>query len=287
MNIPIARIASKGIRTLITPIELNRLGRNNREYQQSLAETIRKARRSDFTEEEQEWIDKIESTRSGLLASDQTIKADNFLKDDAQHGKTDKSNVENVSDVCYASVSPSYGRLLHKLVRDYTPQKCLELGTCLGISTAFISSAISLNGKGHLVTLEGSPSRSTYAESVLNELGLPDIEYVIGPFNQTLEPLLESYQNIDFCYIDGHHDGRATIEYFDTISGVLTDGAIVVIDDITWSDDMNRAWNTIRDKQKVVLTVDTYMMGICLIGKENAGNQKAQTEKQSYKIMYW
>lgn len=287
MNIPITRIASKGFRTLVTPIELNRLDKNNNEYLRSLAEIIRKARRSDFTDQEQEWIDKIESTRSRLLASDQTIKVDNFLKDDAQHGKADKSNVENVSDVCSASVSSSYGRLLHKLVRDYTPQKCLELGTCLGISTAFISSAISLNGKGHLVTLEGSPSRSTYAEDVLNELGLTDIEYAIGPFNQTLEPLLERYQNIDFCYIDGHHDGKATIEYFDTISGVLSDGAIVIIDDITWSDDMNRAWNIIRDKQEIVLSVDTYMMGICLIGKENGGTRKAQSEKKSYKIMYW
>lgn len=287
MNLPVTRIASKGIRTLFTPIELKRLAKNHTAHKSSLAETIWKARRSDFTKPEREWIDKIESKRSGLLASNETIQVDHFLTKDAQLGETNESEVEYVRDACSASVSPSYGRLLHKLVRDNAPIKCLELGTCLGISTAFISSALLLNGKGQLVTLEGSSSRSAYAGQVLNALDLPDIEFVTGPFSQTLEPLLENYQEIDFCYIDGHHDGDATIDYFEKISSVLSDGAIVVIDDITWSDDMNRAWNTIRDKEEVALTVDTYMMGICLIRKNNAGFQYEKNEKQSYKIMYW
>lgn len=287
MNIPVGRIASKGFRTLITPIELKRLEKYTKEYHPSLAETIRKAKRSDLTASEREWIAKIERKRSGLLASDEAIQVDNFLENGAQHEAADEPEMENISDVCSASVSPSYGRLLHKLVRDNAPRKCLELGTCLGISSAFISSALSLNGAGRLVTLEGSRSRSTYAQSVLKSLDLPDIDHVVGPFNRTLRPLLQDYQKFDFCYIDGHHDGTATIKYFESISSVLADGSIVVIDDITWSDDMNRAWNTICDKEEVALTVDTYMMGICLIRKNKEGTLKEKTGKQSFKIMYW
>jgi predicted O-methyltransferase YrrM len=284
MKIPVTRIVSKGIRTLFTPIELKRLENNPVEYHSSLAETIRKARSSDFTKPDRNWIDKIEDKRSGLLASDETIQIDNFLKNESQNNGTEGSEVEYVRDACSASVSPSYGRLLYKLVRDYRPQRCLELGTCLGISTAFIASALSQNGKGQLVTLEGSSSRSAYAEQVLSALKLSEIKFITGPFNQTLDPLLEDYQDVDFCYIDGHHDGDATIHYFEKISAVLSEGAIVVIDDITWSEDMNRAWNTIRKKEEVALTVDTYMMGICIIDKNDEVNP---TEKQSYKIMYW
>jgi predicted O-methyltransferase YrrM len=287
MNIPVTRIISKGIRTLFTPLELKRLEKNPVEDHSSLAETIRKARGSDFTKQELEWIDKIESKRSGLLASDEVIPVDDFLTDDAQIVNTEESEIEYVRDACSASVSPSYGRLLYKLVRDYRPQKCLELGTCLGISTAFIASALSQNGKGQLVTLEGSSSRSAYAEQVLSALRLSDIKFITGPFNQTLDPLLEDYQDVDFCYIDGHHDGNATIHYFEKISVILSEGAIVVIDDITWSEDMNRAWNTIREKEEVALTVDTYMMGICIIDKNDEGAKMNPTEKQSYKIMYW
>jgi len=284
MKIPVTRIVSKGIRTLFTPIELKRLENNPVEYHSSLAETIRKARSSDFTKPDRNWIDKIEDKRSGLLASDETIQIDNFLKNESQNNGTEGSEVEYVRDACSASVSPSYGRLLYKLVRDYRPQRCLELGTCLGISTAFIASALSQNGKGQLVTLEGSSSRSAYAEQVLSALKLSEIKFITGPFNQTLDPLLEDYQDVDFCYIDGHHDGDATIHYFEKISAVLSEGAIVVIDDITWSEDMNRAWNTIRKKEEVALTVDTYMMGICIIDKKGEVNP---TEKQSYEIMYW
>lgn len=284
MKIPVTRIVSKGIRTLFTPIELKRLENNPVEYHSSLAETIRKARSSDFTKPDRNWIDKIEDKRSGLLASDETIQIDNFLKNESQNNGTEGSEVEYVRDACSASVSPSYGRLLYKLVRDYRPQRCLELGTCLGISTAFIASALSQNGKGQMVTLEGSSSRSAYAEQVLSALKLSEIKFITGPFNQTLDPLLEDYQDVDFCYIDGHHDGDATIHYFEKISAVLSDGAIVVVDDITWSEDMNRAWNTIRKKEEVALTVDTYMMGICIIDKNDEVNP---TEKQSYKIMYW
>lgn len=282
---PFFRIASKGIRTLNTPFELYRLGNRNSEIQQSLADTIRKAGKPDFSNEENEWINKIENKRARLLASDESIQIDNFLTIDTHPHKADKSKVEKVRDVCPASVNPSYGRLLHKLVRDTTPLKCLELGTCLGISTAFIASAISLNGTGQLVTLEGSKSRSSFAELLLKSLDLRDVDFVTGLFKQSLAPLIESYQPIDFCFIDGHHDGKATIEYFENISPVLNDGSIVVIDDITWSEDMKSAWNAIRNKDEVELTIDTYMMGICLINKKT-GTQKKEGN-QAFKIMYW
>lgn len=278
----VVRIASKILRSIRTPFELSRFKKNNPDS--SLYISIKSAIRKNFTESERAWIKKIEYKRSRLLNSEDTIKIDFRLNSDPE---PENNNREKIKDVCLASVNSSYGALMHRLVREFAPRNCLELGTCLGISTAFISSAITLNGAGRLVTLEGSPARSKYAESVLSELGLPDIDHVVGPFNQTLEPLLQDYQEIDFCYIDGHHNGTATIKYFESISSVLADGSIVVIDDITWSDDMNRAWNTIRDKEEVALTVDTYMMGICLIRKNKEGTLKEKTGKQSFRIMYW
>jgi len=278
----VVRIARKILRSIRTPFELSRLKKNNTDS--SLYTSIKSAIRKNFTESEHAWIKKIEYKRSRLLNSEDTIKVDFRLNSDPE---PENNNREKIKDVCLASVNSSYGALMHRLVREFDPKNCLELGTCLGISTAFISSALTLNGAGRLVTLEGSPARSKYAESVLSELGLPDIDHVVGPFNQTLEPLLQDYQEIDFCYIDGHHDGTATIKYFESISSVLTDGSIVVIDDITWSDDMNRAWNTIRDKEEVALAMDTFMMGICLIKKNDKGTLKRKTGKQFYKIMYW
>lgn len=283
----IIRITKKIIRTIRTPFELSRLRNNENKTGPSLSASIQRAKKKDFSDPELAWIKKIEHQRSQLLTSNDTINVDFSLNSDSESKLSNENKSEKIRDVCYASVNSTYGSLMHRLVRDFAPKNCLELGTCLGISTAYIASALKLNGTGRLVTLEGSPARSKYAESVLSKMNLVDIDFVVGLFNQTLDPLLEEYQDIDFCYIDGHHDGDATIEYFDKISPVLSDGAIVVIDDITWSEDMNRAWNVIREKQEIVLTVDTYMMGICVINKNNTGAKKGKTGKESYKIMYW
>src|SRR5690625_2374232 len=194
--------------------------------------------------------------------------------------KGERSKIENISDVTFASVKPSYGQMLYALDRNFKPQQCLEHGTCLAISSAFIASALQLNGGGSLVTFEGSASRSGYAQSVLKELELENIEHVVGPFQQTLVPQLKNYRALDFCYIDGHHDGKATVSYFESILPLLTEGAVVVIDDITWSGGMKEAWSEIKSREEVALSVDTYMMGICQI-------RRKPTTKQSYRIMYW
>jgi predicted O-methyltransferase YrrM len=287
MNIPVTRIISKGIRTLFTPLELKRLEKNPVEDHSSLAETIRKARSSDFTKQELEWIDKIESNGRVFWHRMKPYKADNFLKDDAQIVNTEESEVEYVRDACSASVSPSYGRLLYKLVRDYRPQKCLELGTCLGISTAFIASALSQNGKGQLVTLEGSSSRSAYAEQVLSALGCQISNLSLDPSIKRLIPCLRIIRMSISAILTDIMTGMQPFTISRKFPRVLSEGAIVVIDDITWSEDMNRAWNTIREKEEVALTVDTYMMGICIIDKNDEGAKMNPTEKQSYKIMYW
>jgi len=286
MKLSYKRYTKKGVRILRTPIELKRLGSSQSPIHQRLADIVRKAEKSIFLPKEREWIHKIETKRSGLQVSEESIQVDSFLKSVNISKKADEPKMEKVSFACSASISPSYGRLIFKLVRDTAPKKCLELGTGLGISTAFISSALSLNGTGRLVTLEGSSSRSIYAQAMLKSLKLNGIDFVTGPFKQTLTSLLEHYQNIDFCFIDGHHHGTSTVEYYDNISSVLADGAIVIIDDINWSDDMKQAWKIIRVREEVVLTIDTYMMGICLIKKNNTKSQTETTGKQSFKILY-
>src|SRR5690625_1845824 len=289
----IRRVARKLTRTLLTPVELSRLLRSEQESGEAMARALRRAMSSRFSAEEQAWIDKIESQRKRLPQSTDTIPVDTFFTtsstETAKGGssgtagssvKGEGSKIENIRDVTFASVKPSYGQMLYALVRDFKPQQCLELGTCLGISSAFIASALQLNGGGSLVTFEGSASRSGYAQSVLKELELENIVHVVGPFQQTLVPQLKNYRALDFCYIAGHHDGKATVSYFESILPLLPEGAVVVIDDITWSGGMKEAWSEIKSREEVALSVDTYMMGICQI-------RRKPTTKQSYRIMYW
>lgn len=140
---------------------------------------------------------------------------------------------------------PIEGSFLFYLVRELAPNRVLEMGSCIGISGSFLASALNLNGRGRLLTLEGSPGSSAIARETFSVLGLTNYAQVrTGPFYETLtEALAEG--PYDLVFIDGHHDGTATLNYFDQIKPHLATGAIVVFDDIDWSEGMALAWRKI------------------------------------------
>ena len=154
--------------------------------------------------------------------------------------------------------------LLFKLVRAYRPERCLELGTCLGISAAYQTAALELNGAGRLVTLEGDGARADLARTHLKDLGFERFQVVTGRFQDTLDDVLEMHSPVDFAFIDGHHEERATVSYFEAIRPRLSDGAVVVLDDISWSAGMKRAWDVVRHHPNVKAAVDLYGVGLCL-----------------------
>jgi predicted O-methyltransferase YrrM len=121
------------------------------------------------------------------------------------------------------------------------------------------------NGVGRLWTIEGSPALADIAEVTLNGLGLDSIATVVrGPFYQMLEPTL-AHRRFELVFIDGHHDGTATITYFQQIKARLEPGAIVLFDDIGWSEGMGSAWSTISADPQIDKTFSLYRMGFAVL----------------------
>jgi predicted O-methyltransferase YrrM len=69
-----------------------------------------------------------------------------------------------------------------KLLRAIQPAVRLKLGVCLGISVAYQAAALALNGKGRLISIEGSASRAAKARETLQLAGLDHSEVVRGEF---------------------------------------------------------------------------------------------------------
>jgi predicted O-methyltransferase YrrM len=139
----------------------------------------------------------------------------------------------------------------------------LELGTCVGISGSYLATALKHNGQGGLWTIEGSPKIADIALETLSNLGLLRFATVIrGPFLETLSHVLSDHK-FDFVFIDGHHEGSATIDYFNQIKLRLRRGAIVLFDDIEWSADMSDAWRTIRSDAALTETATALGFGLC------------------------
>jgi len=171
-----------------------------------------------------------------------------------------------VSDIAYTALSgASKCRTLFNLVNHYNCRNILELGTSLGISSAYLASA---NQTSKVTTLEGDVNIARIAEEVHQLLGLKNINIVTGPFNNTLSGIIAKYDCIDMAFIDGHHLELPTLQYFEMIVSQCDNNSIVVVDDIYWSKDMTSAWNKIIENKKVTLSIDLYDIGIVFFRKE-------------------
>lgn len=239
-----------------------------------LADSIVATLNRKASHEEKVWIDKIESLRSRLNTSSQQVTYIDYgagspeLNLTSQQMYEGKIKSSTIGKICRtASKQPAWCFLLFSLVRNFQPVTCLELGTCLGISTAYLAAGLELNRSGMVTTLEGAGVLASEARRNLCELGLAKVDLITGRFQDKLPEVLRAQKHFDFVYIDGHHDEQATLSYFEQILPFLNNNALIVFDDISWSEGMRKAWDTILSCEKVRLSVVFYGVGICTIAK--------------------
>jgi predicted O-methyltransferase YrrM len=170
-----------------------------------------------------------------------------------------------VKEAATWSQGPAEARFLFHLVRTLQPRQAIEMGACVGISGSYIASAMRLNQKGHAWTLEGSPAMADLAKGTFADLGLSNyITLELGPFRNTLATVVAD-KTIDLAFIDGHHEGAATLRYFETIRPRLSKGAVVWFDDIDWPD-MMPAWSKLQADPAFVATAQTKRSGLAVVG---------------------
>jgi predicted O-methyltransferase YrrM len=237
-----------------------------------VAEALRSALRDDATPEERGWIARIEQLRAELNASDTPVMRLDYGAGSPGAGRTAEemlAGVETPDTIGHiarlTSKPPFWGRVLFNLVRHTGPASCVEMGTSMGISAAYQAAALELNGTGALVTLEGAPAVAELARAHLGRLGLGRAEVVVGRFRDTLPAVLEARRPVDYVFVDGHHDEHATLGYFERLLPFLADSALLVFDDIAWSDGMRRAWTTLARDPRVTSAVGLGPVGLCLI----------------------
>lgn len=266
------RYRAKAALTQLTSHEYPKVRAIGHALQESVAHTM--------SAEEWEWIHSIEERRSFLLGSDKQIPVIDYGagKPDSDRTKEDmekgKQSTALVARICRGSKPAFWATLLFKLIRKLEPSSCVELGTCVGISASYQAGALSVNGKGHLATLEGSPEIARIARETLEGLHLRNASVVTGPFHETLKGVLESSKPVDFFFNDGHHDHDAVIRYFNEAIRYLSNEAVMIFDDISWSPGMRKAWTEIEDDERVTVSIDLHAIGIALIGGNLATKEK-------------
>jgi predicted O-methyltransferase YrrM len=203
------------------------------------------------------WVARIEAQRLRLLA-----KHTPLVDGSEGPGGLHDGN-RTISSACAASKGPQAALLLYLLVRKLRPRNVLELGTNVGISSAYVAAALCENGEGGRVcTLESSPYRQRLARQLHAEVGVTGVEFTTGLFAESLPRVLANDGPFDFAFIDGHHQYQPTLDYFDAIFETSSADGVFVFDDIRWSKGMERAWRELCADPRLGVAIDLHSLGI-------------------------
>jgi len=161
--------------------------------------------------------------------------------------------------------SPKVGQMLFRLVNFMTqeqkvPLQIIELGTSLGITTSYLASVDSRN---KVTTLEGSGEVLKKAKNVWKALKLENIEWHEGNIDYTL--FKRARINIDLAYIDANHTYEATLRYADYLLPKISEKGVLIIDDIHYSKQMERAWEELKQDKRVTTSMDLYHVGLLFV----------------------
>ena len=209
----------------------------------------------------------IENFRQLLLSDDRQVMIEDF----GAGSRVKKTNIRSVRDIARSSLkSKKFGQLLFRIINHYSPVTILELGTSLGITTAYLASA---RPDANVITMEGAREVAEIAEKNFTQLHLANISIVQGNFDETLPATLHKNGKIDLAFIDGNHRYEPTVRYYRQLLPAVHEYTVLIFDDIHWSKEMERAWAEIKQEPMVMLSIDLFFIGLVFFRKENKDKQ--------------
>ncbi|TKC13252.1 class I SAM-dependent methyltransferase [Pedobacter polaris] len=216
--------------------------------------------------------DDIEAQRKKLLHDDKLIT----VTDLGAGSHLNKNRTKKISQIAKNALkTPRLAQLIYRLAANQELNNIIELGTCLGITTAYLSKA---QPAADVLTIEGCPATAAVAHQNFTALDLENVELQVGNFNDLLPKAISDAEKLDFVYIDGNHTKEATLNYFNWCLPKIHENSLLIFDDIYWSAGMKEAWSEIKNHPQVALTIDLFWIGLVYFKKGQA--------KEHFKIKF-
>jgi len=155
-----------------------------------------------------------------------------------------------------------YGKMLYQLSNYFQPKQILEFGTSLGIGTLHFHLG---NPESQITTIEACPETLNFTREFLKDK-VSKVIFIESTFSDFLNQI--STEKYDLIFVDGHHDGKATLDYMHKLEKHSHNDTIFILDDIRWSDDMFESWNILQKSDKFNVSIDLFRMGILIPRKQ-------------------
>ena len=209
----------------------------------------------------------VEGIRKQMITDDSVLT----IKDYGAGSIVSKTDQRKVSSIARTSLKPAkYGQLLFRIANYYKSNNIVELGTSLGVTTAYLASA---NTNGKVITMEGADQVAKLARKNFEQLGLENIEMIEGNFDTTLNGALQNLPSVDLAFVDGNHRKQPTLNYFYQLLEKVNESSIFIFDDIHWSKTMEEAWHEISHHSSVTLSIDLFFIGLVFFRPEQKKQQ--------------
>lgn len=205
--------------------------------------------------------EEVEALRAAMRR-DQTELSIEDLGAGSRRGATKRRTIAQLART--AAKPAKYGQLLHRLVKHYQVRNAVELGTSLGLTTAYLARG----GTTQLHSIEGSRSIHDVASRNLEGLKVSGVTLHLGNFDDVLPGVLQQLGVVDLGFVDGNHRYTPTMRYFEQLLGHCGNDSILVFDDIHWSREMEQAWEDIKRDPRVRCTVDIFFLGFVFFRDE-------------------
>lgn len=224
-------------------------------------DTIFQVKNSDFKNEDLDVFEQIQSYRKELSNNTQIITYEIF-------GSDLKRTVKEISLI---AASPEiWGKFHYLIAKNLSVKNYLEIGTNLGVSGAYILSALKKNTESNFVTMEGLESLCDISRKQFSKISdEKNFQIIQGLYEDTFDQVLDLPFDFDVIFIDGNHQKEPTLHYFNSLKSKLNSPAVIVFDDINWNHGMQEAWEIIRNERDVNYALDLYKLGIVIIDKSD------------------
>lgn len=198
-------------------------------------------------------FEEIENLRNELLHDHRTIPMQNF------GSKAKKQSNGRISRIAGSSLSSKrYSTIYFRLASAFHATNMVELGTSFGINTLYLARTPGAT----VTTFEGAPAIADIAGLTFEFAGSKNVQLVVGNIDKTLPEFLQHTRRVDFAFIDANHSYEPTLRYFEWLLKKVHERSVLVVDDIHYSPEMERAWRKIKQHRLVCASADIFRSGI-------------------------
>jgi predicted O-methyltransferase YrrM len=212
----------------------------------------------DFYERVIKGIDSIDYSMNEKLRAKLLDNPTPLIVEDYGSGARKKGTERTIKEIARTSLSPEkYSRLYSRLAQYQRSRNIIELGTSFGINTLYLAS----EKKGRVTTFEGASSIASVAKSTFEFAGADNVTLIEGNIDSTLPNWLDQHEKIDLAFVDANHRYTPTMKYFHLLLRKTHFKSVIILDDIHYTADMEKAWQDIKNDPLVHGTVDVYRSG--------------------------